>query len=610
MSTSLRRPTTTRHGLGWHLGLLYGRAVTWVDQRVPWHRQPLPLGILMLIGIRSRLRKQNLVATGELPGPVPEIPEVADGTYLTARTVTGHYNDLEHPKMGSIGCRFGRNVPLEAAYPETGSALMTPNPRTVSRELLTRKEFLPATSLNLLAAAWLQFEVHDWFSHPKPSWDDVHRIPVADDDAWPEHPMRVPRAIPDATWQESDGTPTTWVNDDTHWWDGSQVYGDTRHIADGLRAHEDGKVLIDEDGLPPAALDAHLDVSGVDGNFWFGLGLLHGLFMREHNAICDMLKKNNPTWGDDRLYRTARLINAALMAKIHTVEWTPGIIAHPTTVRAMKTTWWGLAGEGVRKRYGRLSRSDIISGIPGSRKNLFDVPYALTEEFGAVYRMHPLIPDDYTFRSLADDAVLAEHTFEDLTLRHVRERTHDLGMGTGLYSFGRSHPGAITLHNYPRFLQTLNRPDGTLLDLAAVDITRTRERGVPRYCEFRRHLHLKAPTSFEDLTPNPDWQAELRRVYDGDLENVDLMVGLYAETPPAGMGFSDTAFRIFALMAPRRISSDRFLTDDYRPEIYTAEGLEWIDDNTMVSVLLRHHPELAPALRGVTNAFAPWTPVR
>ena len=298
------------------------------------------------------------------------------------------------------------------------------------------------------------------------------------------------------------------------------------------------------------------------------------------------------------------------MAKIHTVEWTPGIIAHPTTVRAMKTTWWGLAGEGVRKRYGRISRSDIISGIPGSRKNLFGVPYALTEEFGAVYRMHPLIPDDYTFRSLADDAVLAEHTFEDLTFRHVRERTHDLGMGNGLYSFGRSHPGAITLHNYPRFLQNLHRPDGTLLDLASVDITRVRERGVPRYAEFRRHLHLKAPTSFEDLTPNPDWQAELRRVYDGDLENVDLMVGLYAETPPAGMGFSDTAFRIFALMAPRRISSDRFLTDDYRPEIYTAEGLEWVDDNTMVSVLLRHFPELAPALRGVTNAFAPWTPVR
>jgi hypothetical protein len=607
MDTAAHRQT--RHGVGWHFVLLLGRAATWVDQRVPWHRVPLPLGLVMLLGIRSRLRKENLFYTGTTTDQVPSVPEFADGSYLTARTVTGYYNDLELPSMGSVGCRFGRNMPPGATFPDNGSRLMTPNPRTVSRELLTRTTFLPAESLNLLAAAWLQFEVHDWFGHPKPSWETPHKLELGPDDDWPENPMRVPRAIPDPTWDGSEGAPPTWVNEDTHWWDGSQVYGDTRGIADGLRAREHGKLLIDDDGLPPAALEAGLDPSGVAGNFWLGLGLLHGLFMREHNAICDLLRKDNPGWGDDRLYRTARLINAALMAKIHTVEWTPGIIAHPTTVRAMRTTWWGIAGEGVHNRFGRISGSDLISGIPGSRKNLFEVPYALTEEFGAVYRMHPLIPDDYTFRSAADDSVLAQNTFQDLMLPHVRERMHTLGMGNALYSFGRSHPGAITLHNYPRFLQHLERPDGTILDLAAVDILRSRERGVRRYNEFRRQLHLKPVASFEELTPNPEWQSELRRVYDNDLEMVDLSVGLFAETPPPGMGFSDTAFRIFALMAPRRIASDRFLTDDYRPEIYTAAGLDWIDDNTMKSVLLRHFPELEPALRDVTNAFAPWRAV-
>ena len=33
-----------------------------------------------------------------------------------------------------------------------------------------------------------------------------------------------------------------------------------------------------------------------------------------------------------------------------------------------------------------------------------------------------------------------------------------------LYSFGTAHPGAITLHNYPRFLQDLQMPDGRRLD--------------------------------------------------------------------------------------------------------------------------------------------------
>jgi hypothetical protein len=30
----------------------------------------------------------------------------------------------------------------------------------------------------------------------------------------------------------------------------------------------------------------------------------------------------------------------------------------------------------------------------------------------------------------------------------------------------------------------------------------------------------------------------------------------------------------------------------------------------MKTVLLRHHPELAPAMDGVENAFAPWNRVR
>ena len=54
------------------------------------------------------------------------------------------------------------------------------------------------------------------------------------------------------------------------------------------------------------------------------------------------------------------------------------------------------------------------------------------------------------------------------------------------------------------------------------------------------------------------------------------MTGLYAEPLPPGFGFSETAFRIFVLMASRRLKSDRFFTDDYRAEIYTEFGLDYI----------------------------------
>ena len=76
------------------------------------------------------------------------------------------------------------------------------------------------------------------------------------------------------------------------------------------------------------------------------------------------------------------------------------------------------------------------------------------------------------------------------------------------------------------------------------------------------------------------------------------MIGMYAERKPKGFGFSDTAFRIFILMASRRLESDRFFTRDYRPEVYTQEGLDWVESNSMRTLLLRHFPELEPALRG------------
>ena len=72
------------------------------------------------------------------------------------------------------------------------------------------------------------------------------------------------------------------------------------------------------------------------------------------------------------------------------------------------------------------------------------------------------------------------------------------------------------------------------MDLAANDILRHRELGVARYCEFRRLLHLNAPSTFEELTDDAATAAEMRRIYGGDVEKVDLMVGLYAERRPEG----------------------------------------------------------------------------
>ncbi len=93
------------------------------------------------------------------------------------------------------------------------------------------------------------------------------------------------------------------------------------------------------------------------------------------------------------------------------------------------------------------------------------------------------------------------------------------------------------------------------------------------------------------MADTPEHAEDLRRIY-GDPEQVDPMIGMYAERKPKGFGFSDTAFRIFILMASRRLESDRFFTRDYRPEVYTKEGIDWVEGNSMRTLLLRHFPEL------------------
>ena len=140
-----------------------------------WWDLPRPAQGIKLYQIREELREKNLHDTEEPPLETSATPPAGDAHNV--RTSDGTYNDLTCPRMGSAGMRFGRNVPLSEAFPDTAN-LMNPSPRRVSLELLTRTTFQPATILNVIAAAWIQFMVHDWFVHKKGSWSAHPRHPA------------------------------------------------------------------------------------------------------------------------------------------------------------------------------------------------------------------------------------------------------------------------------------------------------------------------------------------------------------------------------------------------------------------------------------------------
>jgi hypothetical protein len=225
--------------------------------------------------------------------------------------------------------------------------------------------------------------------------------------------------------------------------------------------------------------------------------------------------------------------------------------------------------------------------------------------------MHPLIPDEVTFREVrgrrkCDTIPFAELAVAPDKTSRPRELLHDIGIANAFYSLAVESPGQITLHNYPEFLRHLPVPGGREVDLAQRDIERMREAALPRYNEFRRLFHLPPKTCFRDLTDGRQELAdEIEAVY-GDLEAVDLMVGLFAERPPDGLAFSDTAFRVFLLMAARRLRSDRFFTSDFTPAVYTPAGYRWLQTRTLKQMLGEHFPVLRSEVERVENVFTPW----
>jgi hypothetical protein len=717
------------------------------------------------------------------------------GDAIRHRTLTGICNDIRNPAMGSTGQLFARNVEFEAAFPDLGLdpyarnrhggriGLLQPDPQVISRKLFTRQQepgsacnegrghagsveadcsYRKAASFNVLAAFWIQFMTHDWFSHLDEGRNDQSRVMTSLGCA-SERVDNVERPLSVETAQQlgcrtgdhmdaaliaqhdAPGTfrydgvdrlrraPKTTRNNVTAWWDASQIYGyDERSLRRVRRDPADpakldmeqmasgggsdrryGYLPVFRPACAPGAADAcdpiQPEWSGQEAvafpdNWSIGSSFYHNLFAREHNLIVDEFRKrqerepqadsglrnpDNPsrviTYGqitDNELFDIARLIVAAEIAKIHTIEWTTQLLYDEPLYVGMNSNWSGLfddqqplasqvtreivraltqvgrekeanqlysafaagagiVGTGATKRRPALlpnwlswlewdawslsNEDDIDGGV-----NHFGSPFNFPEEFVSVYRLHPMVPDLLEFRALDGDPnairqkIAVIDTFRGKATSSIRQG----GLANWALTMGRQRLGALALRNHPQFLQNLdlNPRMDSKIDVAALDLIRDRERGIPRFNEFRRQIGLRQLTSFDDFIdrrPAVDeseraQQRELvgfmRDVYgqhpcdvskvittsqrdehnqpindclghpDGsmvdNIEDVDLVVGFLAETTrPHGFAISETQFQIFILNASRRLFSDRFFTSSFRPEFYTKLGIDWVMNN-------------------------------
>ncbi|KAK9115390.1 hypothetical protein Syun_022187 [Stephania yunnanensis] len=580
-----------------------------VDKWGMWHRLPVILGVAYL-GLRRHLHQRyNLLHVGGING------SKYDPEKYYYRTADGKCNHPSDDRIGSQGTFFGRNMPPAS----TNYELLDPRPSVVAAKLLTRKKFIDnGKQFNLIACSWIQFMIHDWIDH----MEDTQQVEIGAPDViasvCPLKSFKFHKSKEFFT-----GEPNMnkgFLNTRTPWWDGSVIYGNNDAGMIRVRTFKDGKLRLSEDGLLQHD-EKGIPISGDVRNCWSGFSLLQALFVKEHNAVCDMLKVHYPDFDDERLYRHSRLVTSAVMAKIHTIDWTVELLRTDTLVAGMRINWYGFLGKRFKDLFGHVC-GPIFSGLVGLRKPRdHGVPYSLTEEFVSVYRMHSLLPDTLLLRDTnssptSDDKcppILEEIPMKELVGLQGETRLSNIGMEQMMVSMGHQACGALTLWNYPLWMRNLiahdingeERPDP--IDMAALEIYRDRERRVARYNEFRRNLLMIPISKWEDLTDDKEVVEAMREVYGNDIEKLDLLVGLHAEKMIKGFAISETAFFIFLLIASRRLEADRFFTTNFDPKTYTEKGLEWVNKTeSLKDVINRHYPGMTKKWMRCSSAFSVW----
>nr|KAJ0189832.1 hypothetical protein LSAT_V11C800388350 [Lactuca sativa] len=500
----------------------------------------------------------------------------------------------------------------------TNLKLLDPHPSVVATKLLERRQFRDCgKQFNMIACSWLQFMIHDWIDH----MEDTHQIEiVAPAEVVGQCPLKSfkfyqTKEISTVSLQPNTG----FINRRTPWWDGSVIYGNDEAGMRKVRAYKDGKLKISRDGLLEHD-DIWIPISGDIRNCWAGFSLLQALFVKEHNAISDMLKEHYPEFDDEKLYQHARLVTSTIIAKIHTIDWTVELLKTNTLLAAMRINWYGIFGKKVKDLFGNIFGAEL-SGLVGlKRPQDHGVPYSLTEEFVSVYRMHTTLPDKIFLRDINDISnhksappIQEEVNMKDMIGKEGERRLSKIGMEKMLVSMGHQSCGAVTLWNYPLWMRNLvahdiNGEERTdLVDMASIEIYRDRERKVPRYNEFRRNLLMIPIRKWEDMTDDEEVIEALYEIYGDDVEKLDLLVGIHAEKKIQGFAISETAFFIFILIASRRLEADRFFTTNFNPQTYTEKGLQWINKTeSLKCVIDRHFPNMSKTWMRCSSAFSVW----
>lgn len=512
------------------------------------------------------------------PAPTGEEPDEVNGGPV--RKLDGTENNESFPEIGSTFERLARLASPD--YADFISALAgptRPSARAVSNAVADQAgASVPNTfGTSDFLWQWGQFLDHDidltggfFDTDPDAALANI-AVPAGDMDFDPmatgTQVIPFSRSRFDPTTGDAVGNPRRQINQITSWIDASNIYGSDLDRALGLRVGPDDPFLLtngdgllplntgglDNDNGPGGADPATLFVSGdIRANEQVGLTVMHTLFMREHNRLATELQTQFPDLSGNEIFYLARKLVGAEMQMITYNEFLPALLGagaldafagYNFTINANIINGFSTAAY----RFGHSALSPNLARLDAALNPIAAGPVALRDAFFNAPTLLTTGTDIEPF--LRGLAIQPHQEIDELVIDDVRN-----------FLFGPPGAGGF--------------------DLAALNIQRGRDHGLPSYNDMRTALGLTPAASFADITSDATVQANLALVY-ASVDDVDMWIGGLAEDPAGASQLGELFTTILVIQFTRLRDGDRFW---FEQDLSTAE-LALIDGTTLADVI-------------------------
>lgn len=370
----------------------------------------------------------------------------------------------------------------------------------------------------------------------------------------------------------------------THFLDLTTVYGPNDGRANQLRERRGGLLKASSGVMGRQCLQHQAGCQQGQCQFQAGetrlnenlpLISIQTLFLREHNRLAGELSRFNPSWNDERLFNEARKI---LIAEYHNIiynEYLPQVVGwntaaqfgilpntngqytsdydtnvDPSVSNEFATAAFRFGHTLVRSTMGRFDRNNLIqSNTLNLSDTMFKAGEAYNQQAGGI---------ESIFRSLINDP----------------PSRFDLSI-------------ADTLQNH------LFESGNSVFDLAALNLNRGRDHGIPSYNDFRALCGFPRASKFSDFGDfiKPFNIAKLQRVY-SHVDDVDFYVGGLSEEPQNGVLVGSTFACIIANQFKDFKKGDRFYYENgpqNSPTAFNPGQLREIKKSSLASMICKNY---------------------